>query len=226
LPSACQPTSAFGRNDARWRATIHDISVSGVSLVVPRRFEPGAGLAVELPGTDGKDAYLVLAKVMRATLLNGGSWLLGCNFISELSDDEVERLFPPAADEAASSESQTPAVPEPVAPSQVAETAPAPLSHDGTAKKALIDVHFYLETRPGVVLNCLIKQLDIPETWPLTPGQVLTMWGRAGNGPLPLFKIRVVRCGQRAERWIVHGRILELITADQMHALSHLIARK
>src|SRR5581483_12051944 len=52
LPSTCQPTSAWGRKDARWRATIHDISVTGVSLLVARRFEPGAGLAVELPATE------------------------------------------------------------------------------------------------------------------------------------------------------------------------------
>jgi hypothetical protein len=194
-------------------------------LVVPRRFEPGAGLAVELPASDGQASYTVLAKVIRACSLAGGSWMLGCKFISELSDDEVQRLLPAVETADSSSESQTPDVSDPIAPSRLADAAPA-FPEDATARQVLRDVHFQLETRPGVRLNCLIKHLEVPENWPLTPGKHLTMWGRAGNGPLALFKVVVVRCGEQGQHWTVQCRILELITADQMQALAHLVAHK
>ena len=226
LPSACQPTSAFGRKDARWRATIHDISISGVSLLVARRFEPGAGLAVELPGTDGKEGYIVLAKVTRASLMTGGSWMLGCKFISELSEDEVERLFAPAPAADSSSESQTEEVSEPIAPSQQTDAAPPTLPQKDVAKRqVLVDVHFHLETRPGVFIRSLIKQLDVPQTWPLTPGQNLTLWGDPENGPRPLFRVVVVGCGQQAEQWRVQCRLLDPINSDLLAALGR-FARK
>jgi hypothetical protein len=66
LPSACQPPSAFRSKDARWSATIRDISVGGVRLLVRRRFEPGAGLAIELRSHDGTEPYVVLARVVHA----------------------------------------------------------------------------------------------------------------------------------------------------------------
>jgi hypothetical protein len=94
LSTSCQPTSAWGRKDSRWAAVINEISQGGIRLIVRRRFEPGSGLGIELPGTDGDEPYTVLAKVVHVQALPGGSWALGCQFISELSEDEVLRLLP------------------------------------------------------------------------------------------------------------------------------------
>src|ERR1019366_10441879 len=52
LPTTCQPASALAMKEMRWTATISDLSLGGVRIVLPRRFEKGTGLAVELPGTD------------------------------------------------------------------------------------------------------------------------------------------------------------------------------
>src|SRR4051812_35795513 len=92
LMTACQPTSAWGRKDSRWEAAITDISQGGLRLIVRRRFEPGAGLGIELPGHDGGEPYIVLAKVVHVGALPDGSWALGCKFISELGEDELENL--------------------------------------------------------------------------------------------------------------------------------------
>jgi hypothetical protein len=93
ISTSCQPTSAWGRKDSRWAAVISDISPGGISLIVRRRFEPGSGLAIELPGGDGEEPYTVLAKVIHVKALPGSSWALGCQFVSELSEDEVQRLL-------------------------------------------------------------------------------------------------------------------------------------
>src|ERR1043165_2571735 len=51
LKTSCQPIAARGDKDVMWPATIRDISVASIGLVLGRRFEPGAGLAIEVPGT-------------------------------------------------------------------------------------------------------------------------------------------------------------------------------
>ena len=65
LPAACEPPSGWGRQDMKWAAKVRDISNGGISLALRRRFEPGAGLAIELPGSwplpPGKTVGLRLA---------------------------------------------------------------------------------------------------------------------------------------------------------------------
>src|SRR4051812_47471166 len=88
LPSSCQPASAVVSKEAQWSATIRNISVGGVSLHLQRRFEPGAGLAIELPGRDGREGYTVLARVVQVRRQPDGAWSLGCQFVSELGEDQ------------------------------------------------------------------------------------------------------------------------------------------
>jgi hypothetical protein len=88
VPTSCQPAAA---REMRWEATICDVSQGGVRLLLRRRFERGSGLAVELPGKDG-ERYIVFAKVMQVQQEEDGNWALGCKFLSELSEDELQRL--------------------------------------------------------------------------------------------------------------------------------------
>src|SRR5262249_21444221 len=119
VATSCQPTSSWGREDARWPATIIEVSLGGVRLVVRRRLDRGMGLGIERRGRDGDEAYTVLAKVVHINPLPEGFWSLGCKFVSELSEDELRRLVPcrPQATEAA---------PAPISPSQIAQAAAAP----------------------------------------------------------------------------------------------------
>jgi hypothetical protein len=101
LPSSCQPASGITSKEARWAATIRDISLGGAKLNLRRRFEPGTGLAIELPGAGGGEPYTVLARVIHVRAQSDGSWLLGCQFISQLGEDEMQRLLPATAEEQA-----------------------------------------------------------------------------------------------------------------------------
>jgi hypothetical protein len=94
LATSAAPVAALYAKDARWPATIRDLSVGGVRLSVRRRFEPGTGLGIELIGSDG-EPQTVLVKVVHAHMQEDGNWGLGCKFISELSEDELERLTAP-----------------------------------------------------------------------------------------------------------------------------------
>lgn len=104
VPAACAPAALYGNPEARWEAAIRDLSLGGARLVLRRRFEPGAGLAIELPGED--EPYTVLARVIHVRR-DGDNWALGCKFISPLSESELERLVNFKAHSAAAPRVQT-----------------------------------------------------------------------------------------------------------------------
>jgi len=99
LNGFCQPASAGGFQETRWAATIRDISQGGVRLLLRRRYEPGAGLAIELPVGEDKSGCTFFAKVVHVKPLHDGFWSLGCQFVSPLSDEEIERLVGPVGGE-------------------------------------------------------------------------------------------------------------------------------
>jgi hypothetical protein len=68
------------------------VSAGGLCLVLNRRFERGAGLAIELPGTDPESPSTLLARVMNVRADGPGAWVLGCAFVSPLSDEELQAL--------------------------------------------------------------------------------------------------------------------------------------
>jgi hypothetical protein len=92
VETSCQPAAS---NEMRWNATIEDISRSGLRLRLRRRFEPRSGLAIELPGKGGQEPYTVYVKVVHVRREEGEFWSLGCKLMSELSDEELQRLLTP-----------------------------------------------------------------------------------------------------------------------------------
>jgi hypothetical protein len=71
---------------------ICDISAAGVGLLMPRRFEPGTMLSLELSvGTESPPRQL-LVQVRRATISPGKEWVAGCRLSFPLTEDELEAL--------------------------------------------------------------------------------------------------------------------------------------
>ena len=93
LQTTCQPIAARGDHELSWSAHIRDLSQGGVGVVLKRRFERGAGLAIEIPESDSSSATTLLGRVVHTTSLPGGIWLHGCAFVSPLSEDELNRLL-------------------------------------------------------------------------------------------------------------------------------------
>lgn len=96
LAAACLPPSDWKRGGTKWTARVRDVSAGGVCLVLGRRFERGAGLAIELPGPDPASPNTLLARVMNVRAENDGTWVLGCALVSPLSDEELAALTRPA----------------------------------------------------------------------------------------------------------------------------------
>ncbi len=76
----------------RWDTTIADISTTGLCLQSTRRFEPGSKLEVTFcVQPDGS----ALSRVVRVcwSSAQGAKWLLGCEFVSGMTDEDLETIF-------------------------------------------------------------------------------------------------------------------------------------
>jgi hypothetical protein len=90
LETACQPVSA--RGEEAWPATIHDISRTGIALVLDRRFERGTLLSVQLENKARSFGRTIFARVVHIQLQEDKAWLHGCAFAGELDEDEFSYL--------------------------------------------------------------------------------------------------------------------------------------
>lgn len=75
-----------------WSAQVRDVSAQGVGLLLDRSFPPGTILMVILRNPARKFFRAVSVMVMHGRQQEDGHWLLGCNFITKLSDEEVKAL--------------------------------------------------------------------------------------------------------------------------------------
>jgi hypothetical protein len=71
-------------------ARIRNISRRGISLLVDRPLDSGAILRVELPGAPASACSSLLACVVHVSPEPAGKWALGCSFVDELTDEELE----------------------------------------------------------------------------------------------------------------------------------------
>jgi hypothetical protein len=67
-----------------------NISVSGIALVLERRFEPGAILSIRLQSPDARITRNLLLRVVYANARDDGSWQVGCAFGSQLREHELQ----------------------------------------------------------------------------------------------------------------------------------------
>jgi hypothetical protein len=88
----CQPrtSSAQEAGQTGWLGKLHNISTGGLALILKKRFEPGTVLIVEL-GVD-RAVGSVTVRVVHTTLSTKGRWIIGCEFLRPLSDEEVQAL--------------------------------------------------------------------------------------------------------------------------------------
>jgi hypothetical protein len=89
LTSSCHTLTS--RREDSWTATVKDISRLGIGLRLGRRFEPGIILAVELPFEGAPQ--LLLVRVMHTRSEGEGVWLIGCELVNPLTEDELKALL-------------------------------------------------------------------------------------------------------------------------------------
>ena len=209
LPTTCQPASALAMKEMRWTATISDISLGGVRIVLPRRFEKGTGLAVELPGTEDRESTVVFVKVVHVKALGNGAWALGCRFLSELSDDQLQSLLTSTSHVLSSSKLDTDDTKD--VEEEVEE--PTPIARLPEARY-LSNVHLAIETQSGSLVNCIIKRLNVSKCWPLTAGKMLSLHGKTPDQTPWSVRIQIAQFSENETGCKVRGRMVGSQTAS------------
>jgi hypothetical protein len=198
VQTTCQPPSAWSRNP--WPATIRDISTGGLKLLLNRRFERGSGLAIELPTEDGSTTT-VLARVAHVHAAPEGGWVLGCTFISELSDEEVRAVLNL----------------DPVAQASLDEGTTAVLV---TPTPSVSGVLFRARFGTGEVLRWYVKHLDLSGDWPLPRGRIVSF--RVGGLPpdTPPVEMTIKKSRLIGSYWIVDCKFRKPLSDAVLHALT------
>ena len=93
---SCDIGAAFYRidedeSDSR-TANVLNVSANGVGLLVDEEIENGTLLNIELQNESGQAAQSILACVVHVLPKDDGRWALGCNFIRELSENDLLAL--------------------------------------------------------------------------------------------------------------------------------------
>jgi hypothetical protein len=90
--ACCQPNMAATaeERDTGWLGRLRDISAGGLALLLRRRFEPGALLIIDLSDKLQAKERSFAVHVVHATPEGKRRWIIGCEFISPLSEEELQ----------------------------------------------------------------------------------------------------------------------------------------
>jgi hypothetical protein len=200
LPATCQTPAGWGGDREPWPATVRELGPTGLSLTLRRRFERGTGLAIDLADPAEGGATL-LARVVQVRAEPGGGWLLGCAFVSRLSDEELKAFLQSDARASAPAADQ-PGAPEP--------------AHEPPAAGVL----FQARLNPRVVLRWFVKKVELAGTWPLPKGRQIALRfpGTPGDRPVEL---EVRSCRRRHGCWVVNGRFVTAPPPQFLRAIGH-----
>jgi hypothetical protein len=82
-----------GEDDTSHDAQVQNISASGIALLVDEPVDTGVLLTVEMHAAAGTEVLTILACVVHAAKEGADRWALGCNFIRELSEEDLHVLM-------------------------------------------------------------------------------------------------------------------------------------
>lgn len=73
-----------------WGATVKNVSTGGMGVVLCFPFKPGTHLAVAIQAIEVRRTLLV--RVVHVLDQADGTWFLGCEFVRQLQEEEVEEI--------------------------------------------------------------------------------------------------------------------------------------
>ncbi len=90
LDGFCQPIG--GEKEFRWSARVQNISATGISLMISRRFERGTLLSLQVEATPENPSRMLLARVVQVKHYSKRKWLVGCRFVTKLAEEDARAL--------------------------------------------------------------------------------------------------------------------------------------
>jgi hypothetical protein len=93
----CPPASAgrvYLAEDVEFqRAWLHNLSATGIGLLLSKPLEHGLFVTIVLTGAHSNKKYPLPAHAIHATQQASGDWLVGCQFIDPLTDEDLDDLL-------------------------------------------------------------------------------------------------------------------------------------
>ena len=74
-------------------ARIVNISAGGMGLLLPCEFPAGTLLRLDLDGIAARAAGEIMLRVIRSAERDDGDWTLGCEFVDQMGQQELEALL-------------------------------------------------------------------------------------------------------------------------------------
>jgi hypothetical protein len=74
------------------RAWLDNLSAMGIGLLLSEPLEAGLFLTIVLKSASNRK-YSLAAQVVHSTLHSAGSWLVGCQFVDVLSEEDLDNLL-------------------------------------------------------------------------------------------------------------------------------------
>jgi hypothetical protein len=91
---ACRvPASKANEATGGWWGRLCNISSAGLAVRLSRPFEPGTLLIVELTHKAKRSTCCLPVKVVHATAEGTRLWLIGCEFVRSLDEEELRALL-------------------------------------------------------------------------------------------------------------------------------------
>ena len=75
------------------RAWLQDLSATGIGLILSKPLDIGLFVNIQLKSPNSNKAYNIPAHVVHSTMQSGGDWIIGCEFVNRLTNDEVDDLL-------------------------------------------------------------------------------------------------------------------------------------
>ena len=77
----------------RLSGRMHDISRHGIALILGTSLREGSELLIDLKTKNPGICLTLLARVVRATPEDEGSWIVGCEFITTPTEEQIKALL-------------------------------------------------------------------------------------------------------------------------------------
>jgi hypothetical protein len=96
LEARCRVASAEA--EPLWVARVRDISAGGIGLLLSRELDVGELLTVEVRLADGTHAAPQTARVTNTRAHLQGGWVVGCQLLTPLGEDQLRAFLGPTAE--------------------------------------------------------------------------------------------------------------------------------
>lgn len=194
-------------------AVVQDISLHGVGLIVTGCLERGNILVVTLQGVPERLARPFLVRVRRVSAHAGGSWMIGCTWVTKLDREALEALRESACPQQrgggklSSASSQG---------SSVLNRRSSPRRQGASVAVLISRPNGPSEKMTGCVLDRSLGGLSLSVSRPFLAGTILQLRPSHASQGLCCVRVQVKHCSPLRKQWRLGCQFMETPTAEAL----------